>query len=305
MNTLPNLHWLRAFEAAARLSSFTAAAEELHLTQAAVSHQVRSLEKTLGVLLFHRRSRHLEQTDIGRAYYPSVARALESLADSTRGLFGPSTQKTMTISAPISTAAYWLAPRINQYRAQNPKAQIRLLSALWADVVPDEHMDIDIRLGNGTFPGYTALKLSDEAMVPICSVETAKKIRRVEDLAAQDLIHIHGYQDHWASLFKELGLEPSNGVGGVSVDTTVTAIELARTGASMAMVMQRLARPLAALGQIAIPLGVQIPMGQAHYLLTPHAAPLPTAGVRAFRDWVIAEFTHETGNGVSKSSHSV
>lgn len=290
MQQLPNLLWLRAFEASARTESFTAAASELGLTQAAISHQVRSLEKTLAVKLFHRRSRHLELTEIGHAYYPSIARALEDIAFSTRGLFGPTVQKTITVSAPISTTAYWLANRLERFRTENPNIQIRLLSALWADVVPKEHVDVDIRLGVNRFRGYQVETLSEETVVPVCAVSNASEITQIKHLLNQDLIHIHGFQDHWARLFKSNDLELPTHRAGVSVDTTITAVEMVTAGNGVAMVMKRLATGLADAGRLAIPLPHEIPMGQGHHLLTPAGVQDNSAEVQLFKAWLRQEF---------------
>jgi LysR family glycine cleavage system transcriptional activator len=290
MHNLPNLLWLRAFEASVRTESFTAAAAELGLTQAAISHQVRSLEKTLAVQLFHRRSRHLELTEIGHAYYPSIARALEDIEFSTRGLFGPKVQKTITVSAPTSTTAYCLANRLKQFRADNPDIHIRLLSALWSDVVPDEHVDIDIRLGVNRFEGYHVETLSEETMVPVCAPAIANAIASAEGLADQELIHIHGYQDHWARLFKAQNMTMPDYKAGISVDTTITAVEMVMAGNGVAIIMKRLAVELAATGRLAIPLALENPMGQAHYLLTPAGQQNSSTEVQLFKTWLKAQF---------------
>ena len=105
---LPPLAWLRAFEASARHSSFTAAAQELNLTQAAVSHQVRSLEKHLGVMLFERLARTLRLTEMGTAYLPPLRRAFDELTAATSGLFGPIGKHTLVVRAPVSFASQWL-----------------------------------------------------------------------------------------------------------------------------------------------------------------------------------------------------
>ena len=289
----PNLLWLRAFEASARLESFTAAASELKLTQAAISHQVRSLESTLSVQLFHRRSRHLELTEIGRAYYPSVAKSLESLAYATRGLFGPSTRQALTIIAPITTASYWLAPRLEHYRQNHSDLQIRLLSALWADTARDEHVDVDIRLGNGVFPGYSATKLSDEVMVPVCATEMATGLRSTKHLENQNLIHIHGYQDHWAALFKSLGMSFPEHSGAFSVDNSVAAIEMVSAGLGVALIMKRFAVPLCRSGRLAMPLDVELPVEQSHYLVAPQQTGPDSAVVLEAKAWLMSTFEEQ------------
>ncbi len=172
--------WLRAFEAAVRLGSFTAAAGELGLTQAVVSYQIRSLEGTLGFALFIRRAHTLELTEMGRAYIPAVRKAIEDLAFSTQGLFGPSARRPVSLRVPVSTAVLWLAPRLATFRAAHPKISLRLVLAIWADAIAEEAVDIDIRLGEGDWSGQRAELLSEETAA---------------DLHRHDLVHILGFQD--------------------------------------------------------------------------------------------------------------
>src|SRR5476649_2282193 len=117
---LPNLAWLRSFEAAARTASFTAAAAELNLTAGAISYQIRALEAHLGFSLFERLPRGVKLTPMGVAYLPPVRKAFEELADSTVGLFGGSERLQITVHAPVSLAALWLAPKLPTFAAANP-----------------------------------------------------------------------------------------------------------------------------------------------------------------------------------------
>jgi LysR family glycine cleavage system transcriptional activator len=173
---LPNPIWLRAFEVSARLGSFTAAAGELGVTQAAVSHQVRSLEASLGFALFQRGARSLTLTQMGRAYVPAVRKAMEDLALSTQGLFGPQGRRTISVRAPISTAVLWLSPRLPRFRALHPGIRVRLISAVWAEAIADEDVDVDLRLGGGVWIGFRAELMARESLVPVCAPGEAARI---------------------------------------------------------------------------------------------------------------------------------
>ncbi|OBY24435.1 LysR family transcriptional regulator [Leisingera sp. JC1] len=290
MSDLPNLVWLRAFEAAARLQSFTAAAEELGLTQAAVSHQVRSLEKSFGITLFIRRARHLELTQLGHAYYPSVAQALTDIAYSTRGLLGHAQTRTVTLRAPVSTAVLWLAPRLGAFHSAHPHIRIRLISAVWADSTQDEDVEIDLRLGPSGWFDRRAHLLATESVIPVAQPQLAEQLKSVDQLFGQTLIHIHGYQDHWLRLSEQTGVPLKDRSAPLYVDTSLAAIEMAASGAGVAMLMRRYAELPLSLGRLAPVAGAEIPMGQGHYLM-PAAGEAPnSAEVAMVRDWVVSLF---------------
>lgn len=290
MSDLPNLVWLRAFEAAARLQSFTAAADELGLTQAAVSHQVRSLEKSFGITLFIRRSRHLELTQLGHAYYPSVAQALTDIAYSTRGLLGHAQTRTVTLRAPVSTAVLWIAPRLGTFHTAHPHIRIRLISAVWADSTQDEDVDIDLRLGPSGWFDRRAHLLATESVIPVAKPQLAAELHTIDQLFSQPLIHIHGYQDHWLRLSEQAGVPLKNRTAQLYVDTSLAAIEMAASGAGVAMLMCRYAELPLSLGRLAPVLDAEIPMSQGHYLM-PAAGEAPNSTeVAMVRDWVVSLF---------------
>jgi len=283
---LPNLNWLRAFECAARLRSFTAAAEELNLTQAAVSHQIRSLESMFGVQLFIRRSRTLDLTDMGKAYLPSVRGAIEELAFSTQGLFGPPTRNTVTVRAPISLGVLWLAPRLKQFRRQYPGIDVRVVSEIWADSIADRDVDVDIRLGSGAWAGYRAQRLAGESIVPVCAPGALETIRSVADLKAREMVHILGFEDHWAKCFSNAGLDYDPALVGLSVDTTLAAVEIVVADGGVALILKRFAVDLARAGRVAIPIPLEIQLDQAHHMLVPAADVRLSADVGRFKTWL-------------------
>src|SRR6202171_781376 len=166
---LPNLAWLRSFEAAARTCSFAAAATELRLSSGAISYQIRALEAHLGFALFERLPRGVKLTAMGVAYMPSVRKAFEELADSTVGLFGGSERAQITVHAPVSLAALWLAPKLPAFSVANPSLDVRLSSVIWDNAVLDDATDLEIRYGAGQWHGYRSERLLNQSVLAVCS----------------------------------------------------------------------------------------------------------------------------------------
>jgi LysR family transcriptional regulator, glycine cleavage system transcriptional activator len=145
--SVPPLNWLRAFEASARLLSFTKAAQELNMSQSAVSQQMRSLESYLGQVLFLRGPRVLKLTEVGRNYLPVVQQALAGLSRGTRALSNKNKKKSLTIQCNLAFSMFWLAPRLQSFQHQNPWITVRILSELWPPMATEENADVEVRFG--------------------------------------------------------------------------------------------------------------------------------------------------------------
>lgn len=287
---LPPLPWLRAFEASARHSNFTAAAEELNLTQAAVSHQVRSLEKYLGVALFERLPRKLRLTEIGTAYLPPLRRAFDELAASTAGLFGPIGRKSLVVRAPVSFMALWLAPRLGAFTSAYPQIGLRLNSAVWTDAVTDEVTDVDIRFGDGHWPGFQAERIARDGAIAVCHPDMAGAqgtAARIAGLASRTLIHVTGSEDLWQRLLAPHGIALTP-FSGVNVDTWIAALELAATGFGPAMTLESFAAPYIASGRLVRAVDDVLPVSQSHYVLIAEGAKRVRPETTLFRNWLIA-----------------
>ena len=280
---LPPLSWLRSFEASARHCSFTAAAEELNLTQAAVSNQVRSLEKQLGYPLFERLSRSLRLTDMGRAYLPPVRKAFEDLSMSTAGLFGNQAQATLTIRAPISFAVSWLSPRLARFRREQPGIDIRLCSAIWAEHLSADRTDIDIRFGDGKWAGFDSELLMNDSAILVCSPSLA------DQPTSGELIHVMGLEDMWSRYFRLSGGTENPVPGGINVDTSLAAMEMAANGNGAAIVLDCFAATYLQSGRLVSPTDLAIPVKQSHYLLMPENESRHRPEIMAFRNWLLAE----------------
>ncbi len=199
-NLLPPLTALPAFEASARLLSFTRAAEELAVTQAAISRQIRVLEEYLGVRLFDRTHRRVKLTEEGQRFQHVVAVALDLVAGSAEELRGQAISTDLTIAADISMAHLWLLPRFPRFREAFPDIAVNILaSEREADCLKDG-VDLALLYGNGDWPGFDAHLLVSEEVFPICSPAYLQKrpyIECLDDLAGEVLLDLRGERWDW------------------------------------------------------------------------------------------------------------
>lgn len=289
-----NLNWLRTFEAAARLSGFSAAARELGLTQVAVSQQIKSLETKLGHDLFVRHPKKVQLTEAGKAFLPSVREGLEKLTHATYGLFGSDINRTIVVRASIAVLT-WLSPGLNGFRQQYPNIKLKFVTSIWPDPVDTQKVDIDIVLMPGHKQTGSSEKLSDEFIVPICGVQTGSKNFSINDLRQQEPIHIVGYDDHWSRYinhFERLSNASTEENTRIQVDTSIQACELVASGMGCAVLIERFARRSIEAGRPIRIVGEPIPLHQSHFLVkteTGNEKPL-SAEIEVFKQWIRTEF---------------
>jgi LysR family glycine cleavage system transcriptional activator len=288
---LPPLNWLRAFEASARHMSFAKAATALNLTSTAVSHQVRTLELHLGHPLFERLARGLRLTEMGAAYLPDVRRSFEDLSATTTKLFGQSRMTSLTVRAPVSFVTLWLAPRLPRFQGSYPGTEILILSTIWADAQPDAATDIDIRFGNGSWAGYEAERLWHASSLVVCRRDVAQRgndRKRLAEIAKTRLIHILGHENHWLDAFRIVGMPMPSPTRAMRVDHSVAAVLMAASSGA-AIVLRPFAERAIEMLQLHLPFGFELPIEQAHYLLTPIARSGMRPEALLFREWLIGE----------------
>jgi LysR family glycine cleavage system transcriptional activator len=288
--SFPHLPWLRSFEAAARNLSFTTAAGELHLSPAAVSLQIRSLEQHLGFPLFERLPRGVRLTDMGRAYLPSVRKAFDELSLSTVGLFGSRGDRSVTVRSTASFAILWLAPRLNSFLEAYPDIDVRLFTAIWADALEADQSDIDIRFGDGRWEGYEVVLIRNETSVPVCSPTWQEKVGSPEEMveyAQRHLIHIMGCEDLWTRWFRAAGSKDYSATKGIQVDSSLIALELASAGSGCALVLRSFTAPYLESGRLITPFEGQLKIDQSHFLLLPEGEARPRPEVLLFREWLL------------------
>lgn len=290
---LPNLIWLRSFEAAARLLNFTETGRELGLTQTAVSLHIKALEGTLGCQLFERKPRNLELTAMGQAYVHAVRKALGDINVATTSLFGPISKQTITVRAPISTATLFITPLLPKFMETHPDINIRLVSTIWADSASDDEIDVDLRLGYGDWPGMQVEKISTETIVPICARNKRSSIRKPNDLLDAPLVHILGHEDNWVQYFSANQIRQRTGYKRYQVDTTTAALALTIAGAGNAVILTRFATSVINQGLPIAIAGDPIPFAHSHFLTNPIIQSAPRAEVTIFKDWLKDCFTSE------------
>jgi LysR family glycine cleavage system transcriptional activator len=288
---LPTLTWLRAFEAAARTSSFAAAAAELNLTSGAISYQIRALEAHLGFGLFERLPRGVKLTPMGVAYLPPVRKAFEELADSTVGLFGGSERMQITVHAPVSLAALWLAPKLPAFSAAHPSIDVRLSSVIWDNAVLDEATDLEIRYGAGHWHGYRPERLLNQSILAVCSPtlwQTAQQNGEIAALLPRHLIHIMGFENHWLKVRQMLDIAEAPASACPTVDTTIAALELAAAGAGVALAHRLFLDAYFATGRLVRALAQDFADDFSYFVITPERPQRIRREVQLFREWLLA-----------------
>jgi LysR family glycine cleavage system transcriptional activator len=291
---LPPLGWLRAFEAAARHLSFTDAASELNLTQAAISKQVKALELHLREPLFIRRPRSLQLTKMGEAYLPKVRDAFERLAIGTREVFGRRRTKELTVRCAVSFAVSWLAPRLPEYLDRYPGTAIRMISSVWTDAFDADVFDLDIQYGTGSWNGVRSRRLTWETITPLCAPSLIERLplTRPDDLRSHRLFHVLGYQEGWGIWLNAAGATSVDPGQGLQLDTTLAAFELAAQGSGVALGRSSLAARERQSGRLIAPFELEVPISEAFHLLEPlHLEPHPDAG--SFREWLSEAATRD------------
>jgi len=284
---LPPLSSLRAFEAAARHLSFTRAAAELHVTQAAVSHQVKALEDWLGLKLFRRQNRNVFLTEAGQAYLPAVREAFDGLSEATRRLRQRGGQAKLVVSVTLSFAAKWLMPRLGRFRRLHPEIEFMIDATDRIVDLGREEVDVALRYGAGAWAGMTARPLLKEELFPVCSPALAEALQRPEDLASHTLLHDEMRQD-WRMWLLAAGVRGVDPTRGPTFTNSAMCVQAAIDGEGVTLGRSALVAADFAPGRLVRPFAVRLPTEFAYYVVhTPLAGDLPR--VRAFVDWLLAE----------------
>lgn len=287
---LPPLNWLRAFEAAARHLSFTEAGDELGVTQAAVSQQVRQLEDWLGAQLFKRLPRALALTDAGIAYLPIVQDGIERIDLGTTEIFGRPEGRPVTLRATATLAALWLAPMLARFRAEHPNVTVRV-TTLYAPIdFGQDGVDIEIRYGAGTWPGVKAHRLFDESFFPVASpayVAGASPLKTPADLPGHPLVHAIGEREGWGTYLRLAGVAGMDPSEGIQCDSLVVALHAAAAGAGIALATSPVADALVTSGTLVDLFGRRWPARLAHHLVVPEVAD-PAREVALVAGWLLA-----------------
>lgn len=285
---MPPLPWLRAFEASARHLSFTNAAAELNLTQAAISKQVKLLEHFLRERLFERLPRSLTLTKAGAAYLPKVNDAFERLAAGTQEVFGNRRNAMLTVRAPVGWAVNWIAERLPSFFEEYPKVPVRIISSVWSEDAETEKYDLDIRYGSGKWPGIVAQRVTWERLDPLCTPEIAARIGSPDDLAKERLLHVLGYKEGWATWLAAAGATKVNSGAGEQFDSSLMAYEVAANGGGIALGRSSMSAKEIKSGRLVRPFVLSVPVQEAFFILTPEDG-LNHPDATIFKDWLVAK----------------
>ena len=291
---LPPLNALRAFEATARYLSFSKAAEELHVTPAALSHQIRGLEDLLGLKLFIRRPRSIELTEAARLIQPGIRTGFESLRVAIDQLDQGRRERVLVVSSTPGLTAKWLVPRLYRFLAKHPDIDTRISASVGYANFATDGVDIGIRLSSGVHPDLYVEKLSDEWLLPLCSprlLEADPPLRSPADLPRFNLIQIDlpGVVPTWSDWMQLAGIEGIDTRRGLRLNVADHALDAASEGAGVVLGYKVVASHDLGLGRLVAPFGPEIPVpGRSYFFVCPKGEEKRPA-IKAFRDWVFTE----------------
>ena len=289
---MPPLNALVVFETAARYLSFTRAADALHVTQAAVSHQMKSLEEWLGVPLFHRlgRGHGLVLTESGRHYLPRVRAAFDIIRESTAAI-DTERKRVLSIKTLDSFGFHWLVPRLSDYSRRFPNVDVRILSTdLEGDALANGVVDIDIRYGDGDWTDVEAVRFLTEAIFPVCSpqiVTVTSPLRTPEDLRHHTLLHDVMVTD-WRGWLEAAGVTGIDAERGPGFNHSHLVTQAAISGAGVALARSALVVDAVRKGQLIKPFSLSIPSRYSYFVVCSRGAARDPV-VAGFRDWLIGE----------------
>lgn len=293
MQRLPPLNAIRAFEAAARHLSFNRAAEELHVTPSAISHQVRTLEEFLGVSLFRRHSRSVSLTADGESLLPPVHGALESIAAATARLTARRRTGPLTMSVAPAFASGWLVPRLPGFQVEHPDVEVRLISSVNLVDFGASDVDLAVRYGNGQWPGLVSHRLLAEELLPVCSPALLKgdhALRVPADLAHTTLLHVLPRLGEWRQWLRAAGVEGVDPERGPKFESSALALEAAVAGLGVVMADRSLAARELDAGRLVTPFeSIAMPHGDHAYWLVYPQSSRDDPRIGAFRDWMLGE----------------
>lgn len=289
---LPPIGWFRVFESAARLLSFTAAADELGLTQSAVSQQIRSLEVRFGCSLFERKHRGIALTDEGRRLLPQVADGIGNLK-AAAAIFEPSADPgLLTIATSVSIAQWFLVPRLGAFLSKNKNARVRIVTTVWPDEFVASTADVQIRFGAVDSAGKSSKPLGSNRLALISSptliksISKAKSAVTLDSLSEYPLIQAVGTTDTWQRFAEHVG-EHSNKLATIFVDSHGMSVDFATSGAGMALASTLISSPCMRTGSLVQVHPVTMPARDGYFIDTLEGNNLAMA--KKFTSWILKE----------------
>ncbi|MEZ2221569.1 transcriptional regulator GcvA [Rhizobium sp. RCC_161_2] len=284
--SLPPLNPLRAFEVAARLNSFTLAADELNVSQVAVSRQVKALENYLGVVLVNRLHRGIELTREGKDLYRDITGAFHQLGEAAKRVSRRGRRDILAIQAYTTFAQRWLIPRLVHFHTANPRIEVRLSSSAVAANFETQNLDAAIRSGDGNWPGLHAEKLVEVDLVPVCSPALLEEfpLKVANDLSKVRLLHSMARPNDWATWLEKAGAKV-DASQGVRFENSALAYEAASAEVGVAIAVRVFVERNLRSGVLVAPFAQTCHTGDAYYLTWPRNT-RPSQPLMKFLSWV-------------------
>ncbi len=288
---LPPLRALTAFEAAARLGSFSMAAGELGITRSAVSHQVKLLEDRLELKLFRRDQRSAELTPAGQTYFPVVREAFDQIEAQTRALRPTKVDNELIVQVYVTVAIKWLIPRLHDFEKRFPDMKVRLSTSYFDWELDEKNVDVGIVLARNKAPGNYFRPLYRSILVPVCApgLATAKKpLQKPADLRHHKLIDVYTAEEDWQRWLDAAGVSGVKESNRLSVDSYILAQEAAIEGRGVAMTIGPFATEELRNGRLVRPFDLAVPHRHSWYFAC-KADNRNKTKVRRFEDWLVKQ----------------
>jgi len=295
---LPPLNALKVFEAAARHLSFTKAAQELFVTQAAVSHQIKLLEQNLSTKLFRRQNRTLLLTEDGQRYFIDIKDIFINIIDATEKLLSKTAHGTLTVASPPSFAIQWLVPRLAQFSELHPEIDVRIKAIDLDEGMLSDDIDVAIYYGGGNWPSIRADKLRREYLIPVCSpslLNKGKRLNSPQDLSNHTLLHDRSRKDWqtWCHQVKTINVNVNH---GPIFSLSSLVLQAAIYGQGVALGYSVLARPEIEAGRLICPFEEFLVSEDAYYIVS-DISNSELGKITAFRQWMLSLFKQQESLG--------
>ena len=284
MRRLPFLNGVRAFEAAARTGSFARAADELHVTPAAVSRLVHLLEERIGADLFERKANRLAPTPAGQAYQAGLTPLFDALANLTAQVSAMSGARVLTVGVGPTFAIRWLIPRLAEFQKVAPDMEVRFATGGAAAPFSDD-WTCGITLGNGDWPGLVAERLFAANLTPVCAPALARRLKQVDDLRTATLLRVGHAREDWPRWIRAAGLAKLS-AKGPEFEYYGQALQAALDGVGVAMGISPYIDDDIRAGRLVAPFNRSVPKGM-HWYLIYRDARRDEPGFAAFRKWIV------------------
>jgi LysR family transcriptional regulator, glycine cleavage system transcriptional activator len=288
---LPPLRALTAFEAAARLGSFRAAATELGITRSAVSHQVKLLEDRMGLTLFRRDARRAELTTAGQSYFPTIKDAFDQIEAHTKAIKPSTVDNELTIQVYVTVALKWLIPRLHDFERRFPDVKVRLSTSYIDWDFDERNVDVGLVLARNKFPQHYYAPLFQSMLVPVCSpklLQGENALKTPADLKNHKLIDVYTAEEDWQIWLEGAGVTNTKSQNRLAVDSYILAQEAAIEGRGVAMTIGPFASEEIKLGRLVQPFPLRVPHKHQWYFAC-NAEHRKKNKIKRFEDWLMKQ----------------